>query len=189
MNKPVILAAGTPQILLPYDNANRFVRALPEHKGALATWTAWVAPKTMRPSELAKHVGMDEDHLRDVNRIPPRVQVVAGSTLVVPRSELRTEDVAEHIADNGSIAFASDGPATRRVMFKVGKRESVASVAKRYRVSASQLAQWNGVAAGSTFAAGHTVIVHVVQKASARAGIKTDSVRASRSVSAKRRSR
>jgi hypothetical protein len=26
MNKPVILAAGTPQLLLPYDNANHFVR-------------------------------------------------------------------------------------------------------------------------------------------------------------------
>ena len=28
MNKPVILAAGTPQILLPYDNANEFVRRI-----------------------------------------------------------------------------------------------------------------------------------------------------------------
>ena len=28
MNKPVILAAGTPQVLLPYDNANRFLREL-----------------------------------------------------------------------------------------------------------------------------------------------------------------
>ena len=31
MNRPVILAAGTPQVLLPYDNANRFVRELPRH--------------------------------------------------------------------------------------------------------------------------------------------------------------
>ena len=37
MNKPVILAAGTPQVLLPYDNANRFVRELRSHPGALAT--------------------------------------------------------------------------------------------------------------------------------------------------------
>ena len=29
MNKPVILAAGTPQVLLPYDNANAFVKAPP----------------------------------------------------------------------------------------------------------------------------------------------------------------
>ena len=37
MNRPVILAAGTPQILLPYDNANRFVRELPQHRGPLTT--------------------------------------------------------------------------------------------------------------------------------------------------------
>ena len=49
MNKPVILAAGTPQVLLPYDNANQFVRELPLHHGPLASWTAWVAPKTVRP--------------------------------------------------------------------------------------------------------------------------------------------
>ena len=49
MNRPVILAAGTPQVLLPYDNANRFVRELPQHRGPLASWTAWIAPKTMKP--------------------------------------------------------------------------------------------------------------------------------------------
>ena len=54
MNKPVILAAGTPQMLLPYDNANRFVRELPQHRGPLATWTAWVAPKTMQPADAAQ---------------------------------------------------------------------------------------------------------------------------------------
>jgi membrane-bound lytic murein transglycosylase D len=39
MNKPVILAAGTPQVLLPYDNANRFVtrrwRSTAGHPGQL----------------------------------------------------------------------------------------------------------------------------------------------------------
>ena len=53
MNKPVILAAGTPYILLPYDNANRFVRAIGDHKGRMATWTAWVAPK-IRPRSLQR---------------------------------------------------------------------------------------------------------------------------------------
>ena len=86
MNKPVILAAGTPQVLLPYDNANRFVRKLPLHRGPLASWTAWVAPKTMRPAEAARQVGMDEAELREVNRIPPRMLVKAGSTLLVPRA-------------------------------------------------------------------------------------------------------
>ena len=78
MNKPVILAAGTAQVLLPYDNANLFVRRLPLHRGPLASWTAWVAPKTVRPAEAAKQVGMSEEQLREVNRIPPRMLVQAG---------------------------------------------------------------------------------------------------------------
>ena len=53
-NKPVILAAGTPQVLLPYDNANQFLRQLGTHRGPLATWTAWVAPKTLKPAEAAR---------------------------------------------------------------------------------------------------------------------------------------
>jgi membrane-bound lytic murein transglycosylase D len=40
----------------------------------------------------------------------------------------------------------------------------VASVARRYRVSASQLAAWNKVAAGASFAAGHSVVVYVPQR-------------------------
>ena len=80
MNRPVILAAGTPQLLLPYDNANRFVRELPQHRGPLATWTAWQAPKTMKPAEAAHAVGMNEEQFREVNHIPARVSIKAGST-------------------------------------------------------------------------------------------------------------
>ena len=57
MNRPVILAAGTPQVLLPYDAANAFVRNLPLYDGPLATWTVWVAPKTLKPAEAARDSG------------------------------------------------------------------------------------------------------------------------------------
>src|SRR5665213_3202937 len=93
MNRPVILAAGTPQVLLPYDNANRFVRELPHYRGPLATWTAWAAPKTMTPAEAAKSVGMTEARLREVNRIPARMLIKSGSTLLVPRGNALLADV------------------------------------------------------------------------------------------------
>jgi len=115
MNKPVILAAGTPRVLLPYDNANRFVRELPQHRGRLASWTAWTAPKTLRPGEVAKQVGMDEATLRDVNRIPPRMLVKAGSTLLVPRGEHRQTDVPSELADNATMALS---PAAKRVIHR-----------------------------------------------------------------------
>ncbi len=164
MNKPVILAAGTPYVLLPYDNADRFVHALDEHRGAMATWTAWVAPKTLRPADVAKQVGMSESDLREVNRIPPRMLVRAGSTLLVPRTQQRTADVSSHVADNAVMSLAPDGPSMRRMSIKAGKKDTVATVARRYRVGTAQVAQWNQVDATAAFKPGQKVVVYVANK-------------------------
>ena len=161
MNRPVILAAGTPQVLLPYDNANRFVRQLPLHRGPLATWTAWTAPKTMKTGEAAKSVGMSEEVLRDVNHIPARMLIKAGSTLLVPRGNALLADVSSHIADTATLTLAPDVPALRRLSLKTGRKDTVASIAKRFRVNAAQLAEWNKVAPSASFAPGQTVVVYV----------------------------
>ncbi len=166
MNKPVILAAGTPQVLLPYDNANIFLRQLQRHQGPLASWTAWVAPATLKPADAARKVGMTESELREVNRIPARMLVKAGSTLLVPRDPDSTRDVAEHIADNATMVLAPESRPTRRVVLKAGKKgDSVAAVARRYRVSAAQVAQWNGVGTGARFKAGQSIVVHLATPA------------------------
>ena len=48
---------------------------------------------------------------------------------------------------------------TRRTIVKARKGESVASVAKRYRVSASSVAEWNKTGAGSAFKMGQQVVL------------------------------
>jgi membrane-bound lytic murein transglycosylase D len=165
MNKPVILAAGTPQVLLPYDNANDFVHQLNRHHGPLATWTAWVAPRTMRPVDAAKLTGMPEARLREVNRIPPRMLIKTGSTLLVPRGARIENDVSEHVADNAVIALAPDVPPLKRVSFRAGKRgDSVVSVARRYRVTSLQVARWNKVTTAAKFKPGTTIVVYVPQR-------------------------
>jgi membrane-bound lytic murein transglycosylase D len=163
IDKPLIVAAGTPQVLLPYDNAGAFVKALPQHKGPLSSWTAWIVPRTMSVADAARSAGMDADELREVNAIPPRMLVQAGSTLLVPRQRHhRDDDVSERLADNATLMLSPDGPALRRVALKVGKGgDSVAAVAKRYAVSAQQVAQWNKLAANARLAPGSTVVVYV----------------------------
>jgi membrane-bound lytic murein transglycosylase D len=166
MNRPVILAAGTPQVLLPYDNANRFVRELPQHRGPLTSWTTWIAPKTMKSAEAAHAAGMSEDEFREVNRIPARMVIKSGSTLLVPRrSNAIITDVSSTVADNATIMLAPDAPPLRMVSVRAGRRDSVDSIAKRYRVSVSQVAQWNDVGTAAKFAPGQTVVVYVANKA------------------------
>ena len=107
-NRPVILAAGTPQILLPWDNAEIFQRNLEAYSGGrLASWTVWLAPTTMRPADAAKRVGMTEQALRSINNIPPRVVIKAGSSLLVARASHLETDVAAHLADNGQLSLAT----------------------------------------------------------------------------------
>ncbi len=177
-NRPVILAAGTPQILLPWDNATVFQRNLEAYSGGrLASWTVWVAPATMKPADAAKRVGMSEGELRNVNNIPPRMVIRAGSTLLVPRSTRIEKDVTEHVADNGQVSLTPE-VVLRRAVVKAGKGDSVASIAKRYRVAPASVAQWNKVSASAAFKLGQQVVVflpaqtRMASKSKARPGVK-----------------
>ena len=160
-NRPVILAAGTPQILLPWDQAIVFQSNLNGFKGPqLASWTVWVAPSTLKTADAAKRVGMHEDELRSVNHIPARSLIKAGSSLLVPRGAKMEEDVASHVADNGQLALSPEIVA-RKTSVKAGKGDNVASLAKRYKVSAADVALWNKVSAGAAFAKGQSVVLYL----------------------------
>jgi membrane-bound lytic murein transglycosylase D len=161
LNRPVILAAGTPQILLPWDNATVFKRNFEAHsEGKYATWTAWSAPATMSVAEAARRTGMNEGELRSVNAIPPRMLIKAGSVLIVPRKGGSQLDVPDHVADNGQLNLAPE-VVTRRTVVRAGKRDSVASIAHRYKLSAAQVADWNHVGASASFKPGQQVVLHL----------------------------
>ncbi len=167
IDKPVILAAGTPQVLLPYDNADDFVKAIKAHDGPLATWTAWVATKTLRPADAAKLVGMNEADLRAVNHIPPRMLVKSGSTLLVPRTEQHKADVSEQVADAAAMTLAPDLPPTRRVNMRIGKGgETVASVAKRWHLAPTEVATWNHISPSGKFAQNTTAVLFLPRSTS-----------------------
>ncbi|HWI78117.1 MAG TPA: transglycosylase SLT domain-containing protein, partial [Ramlibacter sp.] len=161
VKRPVILAAGTPQILLPWDNANVFKRNYEAYsEGQYASWTAWSAPATMSVAQAARRVGMNESDLRSVNAIPPRMLIKAGSVLIVPRSAKMQDDVASHVADNGQLSLAPE-QVTRKTTVKAGKHDSVASIARRYRLNVGQVAEWNGVGTAAAFKAGQAVVVYL----------------------------
>jgi membrane-bound lytic murein transglycosylase D len=157
-------------VLLPYDNANRFLQQMALHRGAMASWTAWVAPKTLKPAEAAHITGMNEALLREVNRIPPRMLVKVGSTLLVPRAPHSQVDVSEQVADNAMLSLAQEPRPLRKVSFRAGRQgTTVAAVARQYRVSTAQVAQWNGVTAQGHFKAGQAVTVMLPAGATANA--------------------
>ncbi|GAA6118026.1 transglycosylase SLT domain-containing protein [Acidovorax sp. FG27] len=161
LHKPVILAAGMPQILLPWDNAQVFRKNLEAHsEGQYASWTVWTAPTNLTVAAAAQRVGMAEADLRSVNGIPPRMMIKAGSALMVPRATTTRQDVSSQLADNGQVAFTPE-IVTRRTTVRAGKRETVASIARRYKVTADNVADWNDVKANASFKAGQAVVMYL----------------------------
>jgi membrane-bound lytic murein transglycosylase D len=163
-HRPVLLAAGIPTILLPWDNAEVFQRnyeASPT--GRMATWTAWIAPSNMKVSEAAQKVGMSEADFRSINNIPPQMLIRAGSALLVPRASHMADDVTARVADNGRLDLSPE-QALKRITVKAGKQDTVASIAGRNNVKPEQVAEWNKVAVTTSFKAGQSVVLFVAGK-------------------------
>jgi membrane-bound lytic murein transglycosylase D len=166
-HKPVLLAAGTPEILLPWNNATVFERNFEAYsRGQYASWTAWTVPRTMSVSDAAQRSGMSQTDLRVINNVPPRMLIKAGSTLIVPRSARVQEDVNAVVADTGQLSFQPE-VVTRRTTVKAGKKDNVASIAHRFRLTPANVAEWNDVKPNHTFPSGYDVVVYLpVQAAS-----------------------
>jgi membrane-bound lytic murein transglycosylase D len=76
----------------------------------------------------------------------------------VPRSAKMNQDVSDHIADEGQLNLAPE-VVTRRTTVRAGKRDTVESIAHRYRLSAVQVADWNNTSAAAAFKPGQHVVL------------------------------
>jgi membrane-bound lytic murein transglycosylase D len=106
--------------------------------------------------------------IREVNHIPPKMVLKAGSTILVPKSEEHETDISAEVADSAVVAMEPDVPPTRRIHVKVGKRDTLASIAARHRVSVAQIRSWNNLSRDSV-ARGQTLELNVPNRVASAA--------------------
>lgn len=159
-NRPVILGASNPQILLPFDNAERFQYNLNTYRGGLSSWAAVTVDSRERVESLAARLNVDADTLREINSIPKGMRLKAGSTVMIPRSGRHDQDISATLADSAMLAMEPDLPDARRVVVRASRRDTVASVARRYGVSAGQVQSWNKLS-GTKLVAGQSLVLMV----------------------------
>ena len=164
IKQPLVMAAGTPNILLPWDNAKVFEDRLKGFRGPLATWTAWTAPATLSVAQVADQVGMSESELREVNNIPPRMKVKAGSSLLVRRSGNRDRDVSEFVADHAQLSLTPD-IVLRKSVVKARKGDNLAKLAQRYGVSPVSAAGWNRMSVNERLKPGQRITLMLAKAA------------------------
>ena len=98
-NKPVILGASEPQILLPYGRAQSFQENLNAYKGRLSSWTAIRLGARETVDQLATRLNVEAHQIREINDIPKGMRIKAGSTVIVPKVG-KSKDVPEYLANN-----------------------------------------------------------------------------------------
>ncbi|MBI3285288.1 MAG: transglycosylase SLT domain-containing protein [Burkholderiales bacterium] len=145
-NRPVITGDSNTKILLPTDNAALYKENLSKWQGPLSSWSTHTVQKTERVETLAGKLGLKPELVREVNLIPAKMLVKAGSTLLIPKS-LKTpdQDISLEIADKAQLIIEKNAPASRQLSYKVGRQDSLNSIARRYKVSVAQLKSWNNL--------------------------------------------
>lgn len=106
-NKPVILGASEPQILLPFGRAESFEENLKAFQGPLASWTAVKLGSRETVDALAQRLSVDANQIRDINAIPRGMRIKPGSTVIIPKND-KHSDVPIYLANSGALLLEKD---------------------------------------------------------------------------------
>lgn len=159
-NKPVIIGAMQPQIVLPVEKAEIFQRNLERSTGPLSSFSAHRVSNKDRLDTIASQYRTTIDRLREINGIPKGVRLKVGATVLVPRPSHIQKDIPESIAENAVLSYEPERPATKRIGVKIRSGDTLQSVARRHRVTVAQLKAWNSMK-NNKLQPGRPVYIHV----------------------------
>jgi membrane-bound lytic murein transglycosylase D len=142
-NRPVIAASRNNEIKIPHERVDQFVKAMERHdrdNKPLASWQ----PYTLKPGEtldeVARRGNVTQAELLRANGLTAGKKLLPGTQVIAPQASVKDEMQVESFAGPRVYEEVSVPP----VYHRVGKRESMNSVASSYGISIEQLRVWNG---------------------------------------------
>ncbi len=103
-----------------------------------------------RIDAIAKKFRTTPEILREVNHIPPRMVLKEGSTILVPKAEDSVEkDIAPELIDSAKMTMEPEASPTRTIRVSVGAKDTLASIARRHKVTVAQIKSWNDLSKDS----------------------------------------
>jgi membrane-bound lytic murein transglycosylase D len=153
-NRPVIVGAGGAKLLLPADKVDVFHANLAAWDATgqpLASWTIHKMAPGETLASVAKRIGINEQKLREANRVPPRYRLAPGSVILIPRDETMAQDIsADHL--DAHFALVPEQSNLRKVTYRVRKGDTLHRVARRWNVDEKDIIVWNHLTAPTLFA-------------------------------------
>ncbi|MGX8882867.1 LysM peptidoglycan-binding domain-containing protein [Methylovorus sp. SPW-M1] len=145
-NRPVLTASGSAhEILLPIGTAETFKANLEAYDKPLVSWQTYHAKRGERMANIARKFGIPLAELRNVNDLPSRDNLIMARPLLVPMDSDSKTDANIVMAEHVDIAEppAAQVESTRIIRYKVTGKDTLLSIAKRYKLSTQQLMAQN----------------------------------------------
>lgn len=152
-NRPVIVGAASPTLLLPANRLDTFNANLAAWEATgqpLASWTTYRMQPADTLATVSRRAGIAEQQLREANRIPPRYRLAPGSTILIPRDETMEDITAANL--DARFALVPEASNLRKVTYRVRRGDTLYSVARRYRVDEKDVIVWNQLTSPKLFA-------------------------------------
>jgi membrane-bound lytic murein transglycosylase D len=138
-NRPVVSSAVSPQLVLPTDRADVFIRNLATHKKPLSSWQSYVYKRGDSLTKIAKAHGITVAKVRELNNLGPRARLRVGQRLLLPRKErVETAIVPPGLPKPAPTRQAA---ATHYV---VKRGDTLTEIARQFNLAVADLKRWNG---------------------------------------------
>jgi membrane-bound lytic murein transglycosylase D len=135
-NRPIIRGEHAPALLLPADRVAIFNANIDAYKGNLSTWKVYKARRGESYATIARHFGVSEATLRQVNDIPSKRKSAVAQALLVPGQGGGGIQVAS--LDNAGATYEEEQPKTKGRVTTVITPHGSARVASVKATSASK---------------------------------------------------
>jgi membrane-bound lytic murein transglycosylase D len=149
-NRPVISATKGNEIKLPADRIDEFIEAVEKHGEANKTFASW-QPYTLLPGEtlelVAQRGGVTVVELRQANGLHASSRILPGTRIIAPYLKPIEDETRIEAFVAPRVYEQVDRAATYHT---VGRKDTLAGIARKYGVSAATLVAWNGLKNGVT---------------------------------------
>jgi membrane-bound lytic murein transglycosylase D len=146
-NRPVLASNGEKQeILLPMGKEEEFSANLANYNKPLVSWQTYQPKRGERLDSISNKFGISVAQLRDVNDISGKGRLKGNQPLLVPsRDATETPDEKIQVNDSAPAVVATEESAPQASHHKVGKGDSIYSIAKHYGMTTKQLMALNAL--------------------------------------------
>lgn len=161
-NRPVIVANGSPALVLPTDKAGLFLANLEGHDQPLVSWQIYTLKTGDKLESIAAKNGITLPRLKAINGIGRRTKVGPGYQLMLPLKGASLEPLPAMYQP--PLAREVRTP-TRKLNYTVRSGDTLTLIAQRHKVSVDDLRQWNQI---GRITVGQRLVIQVPQATSAK---------------------